>query len=229
MEVLSNGRPTGPSRRKSSNLLSSALNRSNTMPSDRAALSISTDLDMNSHDGLGTPILESGASTPALASASLPNVPSQSLQVAHEAQRNAVTRRLQSWSYLKSVHQGDQVHWFNTIRLSKAELEAYYHSASNMPAMQSNMNGQNAKSFTPISVQKRATRFVVLGLSLGPLLDIANPQDFLKALLATSQEYDQLSDDNLLRPKVVRLFLLGLVEPTLTSLVISEILPSSHN
>ena len=175
------------------------------------ALPQTPDIDSSYDGGPGTPMFESGASTPLLSAGgpgSLPNVPSQSLQVAHDTQRSAITRRLQSWNYLKSVHQGDQLHWFNTIRISKAELEAYYQPALNGAHPPFGTLGQvpsstTAKAFTPLALQKRATRFMVLGLSLGPLLDIANPHDFLKALLLTSQEYDQISDENLLKPKMV--------------------------
>lgn len=137
-----------------------------------------------------TPMLESGSSTPLLSASSLPNLPPASLQVAHDTQRNAITRRLQSWHYIKMVHQGD-LHWFSTIRLSRAELEAYYTPVT-----------AGTVKATP-SMQKRATRFMVLGLSLGPLLDISTPMDFLRALLCTSQEYDTISDENLLRPRMV--------------------------
>lgn len=199
----------GP-RRKSSNLLLSNLSRANTVSSaDRShALTSTTEADFPTTNELGT--MNSHGSSPDTIpnGASLPNLPSQSLALSHESARQAINKRLQTWTYIKAVHQGD-VHYFNSIKLSREGLQAFYqHSSSQatQPASASSANGfAYHQGLGSMALSKRSTRFMVLGLSLGPLLEISNPHDFLRALLATCQEYDQLSDENLIRPRMVSL------------------------
>jgi hypothetical protein len=126
-----------------------------------------------------TPTPDDAPSTPVMASSSSANPSSQqvhSLTAAIETQRALLTKRLQTWAYLKRVHQGSAVLWFNTVCLSRADLEAGL--AQDLAALQA-----------------RATRFMVLGLNLSAVLDIATPGDFLKSLAGLAGEFDQLSDE----------------------------------
>lgn len=118
------------------------------------------------------------------------NQPSQSFAAALEQQRQLMHKRLESWTYLKRVYAADQsTLWFNTVALSRQDIE-----------------GQLTKPGSPSSgmLQKRTLRFMVLGLNLSPLLDQSSSADFFKGLLSLSQDFDQLSDDSLLKPRMVR-------------------------
>ena len=182
---------TGPTRRKSSNLLST-LGRSNTYSSthtDRAPLLESS---LESSDGFPVPP-SAGQSSSSLElsgqsnGGSVPNLPSQSLSIALENQRQIATKRLNTWLYMKSVHQGGKLAWLGSVCLTRQEL------ASNV--------GGGGKAD---ALQKRTIRFMVLGCSLGPLLEISSAHDFLRALLTLVTEFDNLTDENLLKPRMVR-------------------------
>lgn len=62
------------------------------------------------------------------------------------------------------------------------------------------------KVFNNTAMKKRTARFAILGMSLSTLLDITHPQDLLKGLLSTLQEYEQSREDSD-KPKIVRLLL----------------------
>ncbi|KAH9814580.1 hypothetical protein DFH28DRAFT_1082784 [Melampsora americana] len=92
-------------------------------------------------------------------------------------------KRITTFVYLKKVHEG-KVHWFNTILLTRAELE---------------------KNFDQQRMQRRTTRFAILGMSLSSLLDIMTFHDFLKGLLNLLLEYETIPDD-ILKPKMKGMF-----------------------
>ncbi|KAJ6546972.1 hypothetical protein B0H19DRAFT_1211695 [Mycena capillaripes] len=96
--------------------------------------------------------------------------------------RDLVQKRIITLTYLRSIHEG-RSHWFHTIMISRADLD---------------------RVFNNTEMKKRTYRFAILGMSLSALLDIPHPQDLLKALLGTLQEYEQSREDSE-KPKI-RLF-----------------------
>ncbi|KAJ7063540.1 hypothetical protein C8F01DRAFT_81827 [Mycena amicta] len=101
--------------------------------------------------------------------------------------RDIIHKRMVTLTYLRTVHQG-RSHWFHTIMISRADLD---------------------KVFTNAEMKKRTYRFATLGMSLSNLLEIAQPQDLLKGLISTLQEYEQGredSDKHKIRPTTKRLF-----------------------
>ncbi|KNF00914.1 hypothetical protein PSTG_05809 [Puccinia striiformis f. sp. tritici PST-78] len=88
-------------------------------------------------------------------------------------------KRITTLVYLKKVHQG-KVHWFNTILLSRPELE---------------------KAFEHNRMINRTTKFAILGMSLSSLLDINSLQDFLKAMTTLLSEFEAMPTDNY-KPKI---------------------------
>src|ERR1700683_136476 len=72
-------------------------------------------------------------------------------------------------------------HWFHTIMMGRGELD---------------------RVFNNVAMKKRTKRFAILGMSLSNLLDISQPQDFLRGLLNTLAEYDQSKEDSD-KPKMV--------------------------
>ena len=96
-----------------------------------------------------------------------------------------------------SRHEG-RVYWFNTILFSKSDI-------SKLP------------SFDPKKLAKRATNYLLLGLSLPTVLDLntANPMEYLKALNALLSEFesyqqihppDGLNSSSLSRAKIPQMF-----------------------
>eukprot|EP00457_Paulinella_chromatophora_P012977 gb/GEZN01013236.1/.p1 GENE.gb/GEZN01013236.1/~~gb/GEZN01013236.1/.p1 ORF type:complete len:308 (-),score=56.90 gb/GEZN01013236.1/:103-978(-) len=79
-----------------------------------------------------------------------------------------VTKRQQTFNYLKRAHQG-QVYWLNTVKLSRSDITRFY---------------------DPATLQKRRQRWVLLGLSLGKLLDIASGVQVVRALSQLLEELD---------------------------------------
>ncbi|CAG8543457.1 9567_t:CDS:2, partial [Paraglomus brasilianum] len=85
-----------------------------------------------------------------------------------------VQKRLTTFNYLKKAHEG-KIHWFSTICLTKKDLASQY---------------DNAK------MKKRTHNFFILGVSLAPILDITNPQDYVKALNTLLQEFEYYSNEH---------------------------------
>ncbi|KAF7353691.1 hypothetical protein MVEN_01054000 [Mycena venus] len=94
--------------------------------------------------------------------------------------RDLVQKRIITLTYLRSIHEG-RSHWFHTIMISRADLE---------------------RVFNNTEMKKRTYRFAILGMSLSGLLDIPHPQDLLKALIGTLQEYEQSREDIGDKPKI---------------------------
>lgn len=57
--------------------------------------------------------------------------------------------------------------------------------------------------FNNTEMKKRTKQFAILGMSLSSLLEIHQPQDLLRGLLNTLNEYDQSKEDSD-KPKKVR-------------------------
>ncbi|KAJ6606396.1 hypothetical protein DFH09DRAFT_7569 [Mycena vulgaris] len=96
--------------------------------------------------------------------------------------RDLVQKRIITLTYVRNIHEG-RSHWFHTIMISRAELD---------------------RVFNNTEMRKRTSRFAILGMSLSSLLDISQPQDLLKGLINTLQEYEQSREDSD-KPKI-RLF-----------------------
>ncbi|CAG8628876.1 9942_t:CDS:2 [Cetraspora pellucida] len=85
-----------------------------------------------------------------------------------------VQKRITTFSYLKRVHEG-RIHWFNTVCLSKEDLGLMYEN---------------------VRMKKRTGNFFILGCSLASILDISNPQDYVKALNVMLQEFEYHTNDH---------------------------------
>ncbi|MCJ1315101.1 hypothetical protein MMC15_000417 [Xylographa vitiligo] len=81
-------------------------------------------------------------------------------------------KRVSTLDYLRKAHEG-RVYWFNTLLFSKGDI-------SKLP------------SFDPRKLARRATNYLLLGLSLPTVLDLntANPLDYLRALNALLSEFE---------------------------------------
>lgn len=82
------------------------------------------------------------------------------------------SKRISTLDYLRKAHDG-RVYWFNTLLFSKSDL-------SKMPF------------FEPKKLARRATNYLLLGLSLPNILDLnsANPQEYLRALNTLLSEFE---------------------------------------
>ncbi|CAG8439630.1 6481_t:CDS:2 [Diversispora eburnea] len=85
-----------------------------------------------------------------------------------------VQKRITTFTYLKRAHEG-KIHWFNTVCLSKEDLGMVF---------------ENSK------MKKRSGNFFILGASLAPILDITNPQDYVKALSVMLQEFEYHTNEH---------------------------------
>ncbi|KAI8968549.1 hypothetical protein BDF20DRAFT_839642 [Mycotypha africana] len=85
-----------------------------------------------------------------------------------------VSKRVATIKYIRKAHEGN-THWFNTILLTKESLQQTY---------------PNSK------MSKRTNHFYALGLSLGAILDITNPVDYIKALSQIMSEFERHTNDD---------------------------------
>ncbi|KAI9470522.1 MAG: hypothetical protein EXX96DRAFT_584628 [Benjaminiella poitrasii] len=85
-----------------------------------------------------------------------------------------VSKRVATIKYIRKAHEGN-THWFNTILLTKENLSTMY---------------PNSK------MTKRTNQFYALGLSLGTILDISNPIDYIKALSQIMTEFERHANDD---------------------------------
>lgn len=65
-------------------------------------------------------------------------------------------------------------HWFHTIMVTRTDLD---------------------RAFNNIAMKARTYRFAVLGMSLAHSFDMKDPQDLLRALTNSLNEYDQNKDE----------------------------------
>ncbi|POY70171.1 hypothetical protein BMF94_6754 [Rhodotorula taiwanensis] len=105
--------------------------------------------------------------------ASLSNAPTGTLGTSLEGLRTLVNKRKTAWTYLKNAADG-RVYWFNTILLTGDDLRI---------------------AFPNDKMRNRTTRFAVLGMSLSSVLDIAPAHDFLRGLLALTQDFDAMPEE----------------------------------
>ena len=106
---------------------------------------------------------------------SLPPAPlgtSQNPSTTYQQIHDVASKRISTLDYLRKAHDG-RVYWFNTLLFTKSDL-------SRMPF------------FEGKKLARRATNYLLLGLSLPTILDLnaSNPQDYLRALNALLTEFE---------------------------------------
>ncbi|KAG2176260.1 hypothetical protein INT43_005494 [Umbelopsis isabellina] len=94
-----------------------------------------------------------------------------------------VYKRIATINYLRRTHEGT-THWFNTVLLSREDLTSMYPN--------NKMSGRTSKFFT-------------LGVSLGPILDVTNQVDYVKALHLLLHEFECHNNDHQ-KPKMKNIF-----------------------
>ena len=114
-------------------------------------------------------------STPSLPPASAGGV--QNPSIVYQQIHDVSSKRISTLVYLRKAHEG-RVYWFNTLLFSKSDL-------SRIPF------------FEPKRLARRATNYLLLGISLPSILDLnsSNPQDCLRtlhALLVEFESYQQI-------------------------------------
>ncbi|KAI9280434.1 hypothetical protein BY458DRAFT_500676 [Sporodiniella umbellata] len=107
--------------------------------------------------------------SPTNGSVSSPNQPGL-----YEYLSELVSKRVATIKYIRKAHEGN-THWFNTILLTTENLQTIY---------------SNSK------VVKRTYNFYALGLSLGAILDITNPLDYIKALNQIMNEFERHTEES---------------------------------
>ena len=106
---------------------------------------------------------------------SLPPAPlgiSQNPSTIYQQIHDVSSKRISTLDYLRKAHDG-RVYWFNTLLFTKSDL-------SKMPF------------FEAKKLARRATNYLLLGLSLPSILDLnaSTPQDYLRALNALLMEFE---------------------------------------
>ncbi|KAF3404226.1 hypothetical protein DPV78_001865 [Talaromyces pinophilus] len=106
------------------------------------------------------------------------------------------SKRVSTLGYLRKVHEG-RVYWFNTVHFSR-------HDLMRMPY------------FDPKRLSRRAINFLLLGLSLPPILDAhSTPMEYLRALHALLLEFETFQQvhnpdgnfsSNLVRARLPQMF-----------------------
>lgn len=96
----------------------------------------------------------------------------QNPSVVYQQIHDVSSKRISTLGYLRKAHEG-RVYWFNTLLFNKTDL-------SKMPF------------FEPRRLARRATNYLLLGLSLPNILDLntASPQEYLRALSALLSEFE---------------------------------------
>ncbi|KAF7305148.1 hypothetical protein MKEN_01230000 [Mycena kentingensis (nom. inval.)] len=102
------------------------------------------------------------------------NPPQGAAGTSVEYLRDIINKRIVTLTYLRGIHEG-RSHWFHTILISRSDLD---------------------RMFPNTAMKKRTYRFAILGMSLSNLLEITQPQDLLRALITTLQEYEAGKEDN---------------------------------
>ncbi|EEH37075.2 hypothetical protein PAAG_07493 [Paracoccidioides lutzii Pb01] len=81
------------------------------------------------------------------------------------------SKRISTLDYLRKAHEG-RVYWFNTVHFSKSDLSRLSY-------------------FEQRKLSRRATNYLLLGLSLPPILDVnSTPFEYLRALNALLLEFE---------------------------------------
>ncbi|KAL0476111.1 hypothetical protein QR685DRAFT_69401 [Neurospora intermedia] len=129
-----------------------------------------------------TPVNGFGPSTTQLAPpAIVAPGPQSELGEVHARIQETANKRISTLDYLRKAHEG-RIYWFNTILFDKPDL-------------------QKMSYFNSTKLGRRATNYLLLGLSLPTVLDLVcnNPTDFLRSLnylLAEFETFQQLHSEN---------------------------------
>ena len=96
----------------------------------------------------------------------------QNPSIIYQQIHDVSTKRMHTLEYLRKAHEG-RVYWYNTLLFSKSDL-------AKMPF------------FEPKRLARRATNYLLLGLSLPSILDLnsTTPQEYLRALNALLSEFE---------------------------------------
>ncbi|PMD27483.1 hypothetical protein NA56DRAFT_561721 [Hyaloscypha hepaticicola] len=107
---------------------------------------------------------------PALASMQPPSPTLETITYQHIQETSS--KRISTLDYLRKAHEG-RVYWFNTLLFNKSDL-------------------QRMPYFDSRKLARRATNYLLLGLSLPTILDLnsSNPIEFLKTLNALLAEFE---------------------------------------
>ncbi|KAA8644860.1 hypothetical protein EYZ11_007123 [Aspergillus tanneri] len=95
----------------------------------------------------------------------------QSATAIYQHIHDMATKRISTLDYLRKAHEG-RIYWFNTVHFSRADI-------SRIPY------------FEARKLSRRAINYLLLGLSLPPLLDVSSsPAEYLRALNALLVEFE---------------------------------------
>lgn len=116
-----------------------------------------------------------GGNSTSLSAPSLPPASTGGMQnpsIVYQQIHDVSSKRISTLDYLRKAHEG-RVYWFNTLLFSKSDL-------AKIPF------------FEPKKLARRATNYLLLGLSLPNILDLnsSNPQECLRALNALLVEFE---------------------------------------
>ena len=116
-----------------------------------------------------------GGNHASLSTSSLPPTSTGGVQnpsIVYQQIHDVSSKRISTLDYLRKAHEG-RVYWFNTLLFSKSDL-------TKIPF------------FEPKKLARRATNYLLLGLSLPNILDLnpSNPQECLRALNALLVEFE---------------------------------------
>lgn len=116
-----------------------------------------------------------GGINPSLSTPSLPPASTGGVQnpsIVYQQIHDVSSKRVSTLDYLRKAHEG-RVYWFNTLLFTKSDL-------AKIPF------------FEPKRLARRATNYLLLGLSLPNVLDLnsSNPQECLRALNALLVEFE---------------------------------------
>ncbi|RAK73296.1 uncharacterized protein BO72DRAFT_471818 [Aspergillus fijiensis CBS 313.89] len=126
--------------------------------------------DSSSGIGLGHNGSTAGTLPPPLTSTNGSYGP-QSAAAVYQHIHDMAAKRISTLGYLRKAHEG-RIYWFNTVHFSRADISrlAYFESRK---------------------LSRRAINFLLLGLSLPPILDVSTtPVEFLRALNALLLEFE---------------------------------------
>lgn len=124
-----------------------------------------------SSSDFGHAIGSSGPPLPASSSSSIASG-TQNPYIVYQHIHDMASKRISTLDYLRKAHEG-RVYWFNTLLFNKPDLHKLTY-------------------FDPKKLSRRATNFLLLGLSLPTILDLnaQNPLDYLRALNALLLEFE---------------------------------------
>lgn len=120
----------------------------------------------------------------------------QSAAAIYQHIHDMAAKRISTLGYLRKAHEG-RIYWFNTVHFSRTDI-------SRLPY------------FEPRKVARRAINYLLLGLSLPPILDVSTtPVEFLRALNTLLIEFeafqqvhppDGTSSSTLTRARIPQMF-----------------------